>query len=330
MALPTLQNVLQSSAQRPEYAGVPTTIQYWRNRMAEAQARDAEKAGSFKSAGKAGLEMNKQFRDYAVARVYNPQLTFKQFTANPKVSAQWVKKGAEMVANDPSLGVKTKDAWKMGIQDIFDKNRWARGVMKDELASSRAFPSARSVAGQELEALRGDTMSGVSKIAGELGDIGVAGADASSKLAVNTTPTPTDITYTPTDIDPQGIASTESIKGAVDMLKDKGYIGGDISSPVKSAKEVSGLKDTMAGVADDTSKASFMSNPWVKGPLAGLGLASSLMNMQKRGLTPTNALGGIGSALTLASLIPGLQALALPGMLTGGAGGLSGLSKRNR
>ena len=99
-----------------DVGSVPLLIQALRQRQQDAEETDKANLKSGVKVGKAGLQAGKSFRDFAIARLANPNLSFADFMKNPTVSAKWVKEGASMVAKDPSLMPKSFDTrfGKMG------------------------------------------------------------------------------------------------------------------------------------------------------------------------------------------------------------------------
>ena len=109
-----------------DVGSVPLLIQALRQRQQDAEETDKANLKSGVKVGKAGLQAGKSFRDFAIARLANPNLSFADFMKNPTVSAKWVKEGAEMVVKDPSLMPKSFDlergkmgAVGTGIRDMF-------------------------------------------------------------------------------------------------------------------------------------------------------------------------------------------------------------------
>ena len=92
---------------------VPLLIQALRQRQRDAEETDKANLKSGVKVGKVGLQAGKSFRDFAIARLANPNLSFADFMKNPTVAAKWVKDGASMVAKDPSLMPKSFD-WSWG------------------------------------------------------------------------------------------------------------------------------------------------------------------------------------------------------------------------
>lgn len=109
-----------------DVGSVQLLIQALRQRQHEAEETDKAKLKSGVKVGKAGLQAGKSFRDFAIARLANPNLSFADFMKNPTTAAKWVKEGANMVAENPSLMPKSFDPriGKMGavgtaIRDMF-------------------------------------------------------------------------------------------------------------------------------------------------------------------------------------------------------------------
>ena len=124
-----------------EAGNIPLLLETLRRRHKMAQEGDVQSAESLQSGGKATLETNKTFRDYSYARLANPKLRFVDFMRNPAVASKWVTQGVKMAQDDPSLMPKAfkrgegMGTWGTALQDIFDKNRWGRGVMEGELGA---------------------------------------------------------------------------------------------------------------------------------------------------------------------------------------------------
>jgi hypothetical protein len=362
-ALPSLQEILQSSGEIQQSGSVPSTIQYWRNKMADTREAQAQKMAGIKSFGETGLQMNKQMRQYAIARVANPKLTFKQFMSNPEVASKWLKDGSEMVAQNPGLAPKGLEAWKTGLGDIFDKDRWAKGVMNQELDNQFMNPLSKAKA--EMGSLGDDIQSGLTNSTQDLGvssqELGSLGADKADQLLQYSNKMGTKaldpITYQPMSLNAPLLdagATTGTPQEVINRLKQSGeYLGGGVSPT-----EVQGIGNQLARSqlrmgdalkATDISKVSpsvdvatagaesagglkdFLGGAGGKA-LAGIGgglsLASGIKDISKRGLDLKSGLKTLGGGLGLASMfIPGLN---IAGLLAGGLGTLSGLGDRKR
>ena len=172
-----------------DVGNVQLLIQALRQRQQDAEETDKAKLKSGVKVGKAGLQAGKSFRDFAIARLANKNLSFADFMKNPTTAAKWVKEGANMVAKNPSLMPKSFDPriGKMGavgtaVRDMFISPGQrameaeassptygqasqvgpggkdylkARRIYGDSLDQyNKAIDESQSIAGQEIEDVR--------------------------------------------------------------------------------------------------------------------------------------------------------------------------------
>ena len=183
---------------QPGQVSPAVLIQMLRDKQRMAVEEDTVRAGNIKSGGENVLEYNQASRQYALAKLVKPDLTFVEFMKNPELSAKWMKAGADIVSEDPSKMPTSLNAWKGsigslgesvastgdrlvgGLRNILSGNR---GGISPGASFEGAVPAVEKLSGvQPTSAYKNVFGLGrnMSDVAPQLIDAGSGSADAAS------------------------------------------------------------------------------------------------------------------------------------------------------
>tara|TARA_R110002012_G_scaffold239615_4_gene413639 strand:+ start:20 stop:1033 length:1014 start_codon:yes stop_codon:yes gene_type:complete len=121
-------------------ADVQQLINQLRQKQTEAEAKDKDTLNTIQGVGKTAINFHKLRKDFLLAKRANPNLTLKEFFADDKVSAEYIKRGVDMVVNKEVPNVSLKEI--LG----FDKDRY----MTDDALKNKIAPYQNTISEEQF------------------------------------------------------------------------------------------------------------------------------------------------------------------------------------
>ena len=303
---------LESGAGRSQ-ADVQQLINQLRQRQAEAEAKDRDTLNTIQGVGNTAMNFHKLRKDFLLAKRANPDLTLKEFFADDKVSAEYMKKGVESIASGKSPGVTLNEilGFSNPMKTLSDMQA---SVDKAKSSNMYKYPLTQETAIQSpgLSIKRNNISMDNLLQSPESVSPSLNYKDATARSSINSLQ---ELRNAPMDM------SIESVpQGAipVPMLEEV------LVAPTPALDANKAIES--ASTATDSASAASAGLDALGTAGSALGLASSTFGeggMFTDALTPKNYLNTAGNiASILSKTVPGLQPL---GVVGAGAKGLSRL-----
>tara|TARA_R100000655_G_scaffold78828_1_gene118215 strand:- start:26 stop:994 length:969 start_codon:yes stop_codon:yes gene_type:complete len=302
-------------------ADVQQLINELRQKQTEAEAKDKDTLNTIQGVGKTAMNFHKLRKDFLLAKRANPDLTLKEFFADDKVSAEYMKKGVESIASGKSPGVTLNEilGFSNPMKNLSDMQA---SVDKAKSSNMYKYPLTQETAIQSPGLnIKRNNMSMDNLLPNpERVSPSLNYKDATARSSINSLQELRNAPMSlPIESVPQGTIP-------VPMLEEVLVTPTSVLDSSTAIESASTATDSASAAADSASAASSAGLDALGTAGSALGLASSTFGeegMFTDALTPKNYLNTAGNvASILSKTVPGLQPLGIVGA---GAKGLSRL-----